>query len=83
MRGELAEAEAAYREASRSGHEPQPGLAQLRIAQGRLAVAVAAIRRAGAEAVEPVERLALLPAQVEIMLEAGELGAARAGLSAS
>ena len=35
MRGEFAEAEAAYREASRSGREPQPGLALLRIAQGR------------------------------------------------
>ena len=33
---------------------------------------------AAAEAVEPVERLALLPAQVDIMLEAGELEAARA-----
>ena len=77
VRGELAEAEAAYREASRSGREPQPGLALLRIAQGRPGVAVAAIRRASAEAVEPVGRLALLPAEVEIMLEAGEVGAAR------
>ena len=40
-------------------------------------MAVAAIRRATAEAVEPVGRLALLPAEVEIMLEAGEVGAAR------
>ena len=78
VRGEFAEAEEAYREASRCGHEPQPGLAQLRVAQGRRGTAVAAIRRAAAEAVEPVERLALLPAQVEIMLEAGELEAARA-----
>jgi DNA-binding CsgD family transcriptional regulator len=77
VRGELAESEAAYREASRFGREPQPGLALLRIAQGRLGVAVAAIRRACAEAVEPVERLALLPAEVEIMLEAGEVEAAR------
>ena len=77
VRGELADAEEAYREASRCGREPQPGLAQLRIAQGRTGAAVAAIRRAAAEAVEPVERLALLPAQIEIMIAAGEVEAAR------
>ena len=35
VRGELAAAEDAYREASRCGREPQPGLALLRLAQGR------------------------------------------------
>ena len=34
LRGELAAAEDAYREASRCGREPQPGLALLRLAQG-------------------------------------------------
>jgi tetratricopeptide (TPR) repeat protein len=34
LRGELAAAEEAYREASRCGCEPQPGLALLRLAQG-------------------------------------------------
>ena len=35
LQGEFAAAEQAYREASRFGWEPQPGLAQLRLAQGR------------------------------------------------
>ena len=35
LQGELADAERAYREASRRGCEPQPGLALLRLAQGR------------------------------------------------
>jgi DNA-binding NarL/FixJ family response regulator len=77
LRGELDAAEAAYREASRSGWEPQPGLALLRLAQGRADAAVASIRRATAESDEPLRRANLLPACVEIMLAAGELGEAR------
>jgi ATP/maltotriose-dependent transcriptional regulator MalT len=77
LRGEFAAAEAAYREASRFGWEPQPGLAQLRLAQGKVEAAVAAIRRATAETSEPLKRAALLPASVEIMLAAGEAGEAR------
>ena len=46
LRGEFAAAEEAYREASRYGWEPQPGLALLRLAQGRADAAAAAIRRA-------------------------------------
>ena len=53
LRGEFARAEEAYREASRCGHEPQPGLALLRLAQGDADAAAAAIRRAAAEAAEP------------------------------
>ncbi len=73
LRGEFAAAEAAYREASGFGWEPQPGLAQLRLAQGNRDVALAAIRRASAEIAEPLKRAALLPAYVEIALEAGEI----------
>ena len=36
LRGELAEAETAYHKANQSGHEPQPGLALLRLAQGSM-----------------------------------------------
>ena len=46
LRGEYERAEAAYRQASERGRDPQPGLARLRLAQGQTAVAVAAIRRA-------------------------------------
>jgi DNA-binding CsgD family transcriptional regulator/tetratricopeptide (TPR) repeat protein len=77
LRGDLDAAEAAFREASRSGHEPQPGLSLVRLAQGRVDAAAAAIRRAVGEAAEPLRRAGLLPAYVEIMLEAGELEVAR------
>ena len=78
LRGELAKAEDAFRKASRCGFEPQPGLALLRHQQGRREAAAAAIRRAVGEAVDPLRRVVLLPAYVEIMLAESELGSARA-----
>jgi DNA-binding CsgD family transcriptional regulator len=72
LRGELADAEAAYREASRGGWDPQPGLALLRLAQGNADAAAAAIRRVVGETKDPLERAALLPAHVEIMLAVGD-----------
>jgi DNA-binding CsgD family transcriptional regulator/tetratricopeptide (TPR) repeat protein len=77
LRGEVEAAEAAYREASRCGSEPQPGLALLRLAQGNRDAAAAAIRRAVGETTEPLKRAALLPAYVEIMLEAEDVEIAR------
>ena len=79
LRGELTAAEEAYREASRCGREPQPGLALLRLAQNNRGVAAAAIRRALDEAGERSQRARLLPAYVEIMLAVGETEAARSG----
>jgi DNA-binding NarL/FixJ family response regulator len=76
LRGELAAAEEAYREASRCGCEPQPGLALLRLAQGTPDAAAAAIRRVAGETTEPLRRAALLPAYVEIMLTVGDVEAA-------
>ena len=76
LQGDFAAAEQAYREASRSGVEPQPGLALLRLAQGRRDAAVAAISRVVAEASDPLARTRLLPAQVEIMLATGDAEAA-------
>jgi DNA-binding CsgD family transcriptional regulator len=70
LRGDLAAAEDAYREASHHGSEPQPGLALLRLAQGNGDAALAAMRRALSEAADPVARIRLLPAAVEIMLAA-------------
>jgi ATP/maltotriose-dependent transcriptional regulator MalT len=77
LRGQFEKAEEAYREASRLGLEPQPGLALLRLAQGRTDAAEAAIRRVVAETTERFQRAKLLPAQVEIMLAVGDVRAAR------
>ncbi|HEX5467940.1 MAG TPA: LuxR C-terminal-related transcriptional regulator [Gaiellaceae bacterium] len=79
LRGEFPEAESAYREASRFGWEPQPGMALLRLAQGRGEAAVASIRRALDEATQPLRRANLLPAYVEIRLAADSLEEARMG----
>jgi len=77
LQGDFAGSERAYREASAFGWEPQPGLAQLRLAQGRTDAAVSAITRAEAETTNQVERARLLPAFVEIMLAAGHVEPAR------
>jgi DNA-binding CsgD family transcriptional regulator len=77
LRGELARAEDAYRQASRWGREPQPGLSRLRLAQGQVDAAAVAIRRVVDQASDRVTRSKLLAAYVEIMLAAGEVAAAR------
>jgi ATP/maltotriose-dependent transcriptional regulator MalT len=71
LRGDHAAAEAAYRSASQWGMEPQPGLALLRLAQGRKKAAAGAIRRAAEALADPLQRARLLPACVEIMLAVG------------
>jgi DNA-binding CsgD family transcriptional regulator len=76
VRGDFEAAENAYREASRHGREPQPGLALLRLAQGRTDAAEAAIRRVLDETAAAGLRARVLPAYVEIMLAAGDLEAA-------
>jgi ATP/maltotriose-dependent transcriptional regulator MalT len=77
LRGEFAQAEAAYRSASQWGAEPQPGLALLRLAQGRTDAAATAMRRVVQEAAGRTQRARLLPAHVEVMLAAGDLEEAR------
>jgi DNA-binding CsgD family transcriptional regulator len=74
--GAFEAAEQAYREASGHGWDPQPGLAQLRLAQGGVDAATASIHRVLAETTEPLKRAGLLPACVEIMLAAGDVDAA-------
>ena len=75
--GEFAKAEDAYRAASEVGFEPQPGLALLRLAQGRTDAACAAIRRLTTATSDRVRRAGLLPAHLEIMLASGDLEEAR------
>lgn len=77
MRGEFAEADEAYREASRHGRSPDPGLPLLRLAQGRHANAAASIRRALEVPCPPASRALLLAAGVEIGIACGDLRAAR------
>ena len=76
-RGDFAAAEAAYREASQWGLEPQPGLALLWLAQGKTRAAQAAIARVVAETSDRLGRVKVLPAYVEIMLAAADIPAAR------
>jgi DNA-binding CsgD family transcriptional regulator/tetratricopeptide (TPR) repeat protein len=76
--GDFTAAEDAYQQASRWGHEPQPGLALLRLAQGQVDAAASAIRRVVAETTDRPRRAKLLAAHVEVMLAVGDLPAARA-----
>jgi DNA-binding NarL/FixJ family response regulator len=77
LRGDFDEAEEAYRAASELGFEPQPGLALLRLAQGRGDAACATIRRLTGATRDPLRRAAILPAQLEILLACDELDDAR------
>jgi DNA-binding CsgD family transcriptional regulator len=77
LQGAFEAAEQAFLTAGQRGHEPQPGLALLRLAQGRPDAAVSAIRRVVAEAHDPLARAKLLPAAVEIHLAVGDLESAR------
>ena len=71
IRGELDAAAAAYEEAIGYGHEPQPGLALLWLAQDRPDAARSAALRLLAEPRDPVHRSQLLPAAIEILLTTG------------
>jgi DNA-binding NarL/FixJ family response regulator len=78
LRGEFAQADEGYRQASQWGLSPQPGLARLRLAEGQVGAAVAAIRRVASEAADPATRPKMLAVVVEIMLAADDVAAARA-----
>jgi DNA-binding CsgD family transcriptional regulator len=78
QRGEFDQGAQAYREANELGREPQPGLALLRLAQGRVDAAMAAIHRVLEEAKDPISRSRVLGPYVEIALAAGDLQAAKA-----
>ena len=76
-RGDFAGAEEAFRTASETGRDPQPGLALLRLAEGKVDAALAGIMRSLQDTADPLTRLRRLPAQVEIAIAAGDLRTAR------
>jgi DNA-binding CsgD family transcriptional regulator len=80
LRGEFGQAEAAYRRASNAGCVPQPGLALLRLAQGKVEAARMGIRRVMEEVQDRGTRSKVLAAHVEIMLDANDVDAARAAV---
>src|SRR5688572_29833664 len=77
LRGEAELAEECYRAASRRGRDPQPGLALLRLVQGRADASAAAIRRLVGATPDCSARGRILPAHFEIMLAIGDLEEAR------
>jgi DNA-binding CsgD family transcriptional regulator len=78
VRGDSTKAETAYREASRCGKSPEPGLALLRMGQGKLRAAEAAIRRLLGESQGSLTRASVLAAAVDILIAVRDLPAARA-----
>lgn len=76
--GDLEEAKDAFRQAHELGHNPQPGLAFLYLAEGKVAAAAEAIKRALEEpSLDRLARCRLLPAQVTIAIAAEDLDTAR------
>lgn len=75
--GAFDEAELDYREASRSGYQPVPGLALLELGRGDGMAAAATIRRALQEVDHLLERPQLLAAAVEIFRVTGNAADAR------
>jgi class 3 adenylate cyclase len=79
-RGDLGGAAEAFRRAMEAGTEPQPGLALLRLIEGKPRVGLAELQRALGDAPEArIERARLLPAFVELAVAAEQLDAARRG----
>lgn len=79
LRGDLVAAEQAYHHAHYYGRDPQPGIALLRLAQGRVPEAVASIAAALAPGTgSRLERAPRHAAQVDIALAAGDLDLADA-----
>lgn len=78
LRGDLMGAEAAFKRAHELGRDPQPGLALVRLAQGRVDLAVASVRAALIATSDTLARARMCIAHVEISLAAGDLDNAHA-----
>ena len=78
LRGERVEADDAYRKASQAGKKPQPGLALMRLREGKADLADSSIRLALQETRIPGARVPVLCAAVEIFVARNDLDAARA-----
>lgn len=78
MVGDLAGAEAAFDRAQELGGDPQPGLARVRLAQGKAESARSALRLALSGSHHPPARARLLAAQVEAAIADGAIDEARA-----
>jgi DNA-binding CsgD family transcriptional regulator len=78
LRGDLDAAQRSYLLAGQYGQETQPGLALLRLAQGRPDAARSGVARALAETPAGPAQAALLAASVEIALAAHDVDAAQA-----
>lgn len=71
--GDFSGAEAAYNAANDLGAQPQPGLALLRLAEGKVESAASMMQRVLAESDNPIIRAHVLPAAVQIALAAGDV----------
>jgi DNA-binding CsgD family transcriptional regulator len=78
LRGAYAEAEEAYRQASRLGRRPEPGLPLLWMAKGQIDAAHTALDRALAEETDLARRAEILDALIQVLLAQGDAAGARA-----
>jgi DNA-binding NarL/FixJ family response regulator len=82
LRGEFRDAEQAYRAAGEHGRDPAPGFALLRLAEGNVTAAAAAIARMLEESEGSRGYKATLAAAVDVFLAAGDVPRARAAADA-
>jgi DNA-binding NarL/FixJ family response regulator len=78
LQGRFEEAGECYRRAALAGRAPHPGLARLRMAEGQLDAAEAAVRTMLAEVRDPRARARVLGTCVEVLIARGDLDGAGA-----
>ena len=77
-RGDLSEAREAFRVAHELGRDPNPGLALLQLAEGKVEAAATTIRRSLSMKRQPLGRARLLPAQLAIAVASDDRATAEA-----